>query len=117
MMLPAVCAALVWAAGAALAWAVGAAPYPAWLAGGTIATVLLFTFDKRQAKNAGRRVPEVVLLALVLLGGVVGGWIGMLVVRHKTRHNIFWLVQWIATALHIALCWWLLRSYPVVLLG
>jgi uncharacterized membrane protein YsdA (DUF1294 family) len=48
-------------------------------------------------------VPERVLQVLVLLGGVLGGWAGMLLVRHKTRHPMFWAVQWAATMLWGAL--------------
>lgn len=81
--------------------------YVAWVAGGTLATALLFAFDKMQSKGVGQRVPEAVLLTLVVLGGVIGGWIGMLFVRHKTKHPSFWLVQWISTALHLGLVWWL----------
>lgn len=40
-----------------------------------------------------RRLPEIVLLDVVLAGGVIGGWFGMLAVRHQTLHTRFWLVQ------------------------
>lgn len=108
-LLPTLFAALIWLAIAALCYFwFGLKPYPAWLAGGTIATALLFASDKMLSKGAGRRVPEVVLLGLVLLGGVLGGWFGMLVVRHKTRHTQFWVVQWVASAIHLALVWFLI---------
>lgn len=111
-LVPAVIAALIWAAVAALVYRVDNRwPYLAWLAGGTVATALLFAFDKAQSKTpSARRVPEVVLLSLSLLGGVIGGWIGMLVLRHKTRHPNFWAVQWIATVLHVGIAWWLLGN-------
>ena len=45
--------------------------------------------DKRQARQAGRRVPEARLFLLALLGGAVGGTLGMYAFRHKTRHWYF----------------------------
>jgi uncharacterized membrane protein YsdA (DUF1294 family) len=84
--------------------------YPAWLLAGTVATFGLFAFDKLRAKSGGWRVPERALLTFVLLGGVAGGWLGMLLLRHKTLHRRFWVVAWIATALHgVLLVWTLLR--------
>ena len=47
--------------------------------------------DKLRAKRHSRRVPERTLLALAVLGGSVGGMLGMLVFRHKTRHAKFYL--------------------------
>ena len=47
--------------------------------------------DKLRAKRHRRRVPEKTLLALAVLGGGVGGMLGMLVFRHKTRHAKFYL--------------------------
>ena len=52
---------------------------------------LLFGYDKFQAKRGGWRIPEKVLLGLSLVGGGIGGLAGMLVFRHKTRKNVFWL--------------------------
>lgn len=81
--------------------------YTAWIAGGSVATFLFYAFDKAQAQAEGRRVPELVLLGLVLLGGVIGGWIGLLLVRHKTRHAIFWVALVVGSVLHLGLAWWL----------
>jgi len=107
---PAVVAALLWLGVVALLYGYVTWPlYGLWLIGGTVATALLFAFDKGASKGAGRRVPEKLLLTLVLLGGVLGGWVGMLLLRHKTRHTSFWAVQWLASALHAVLAWWLLR--------
>lgn len=64
------------------------------LALGALAALNLVTFgvygwDKRQARRGGRRVPERRLLGLLLCGGFVGGWAGMLFWRHKTRKASF----------------------------
>src|SRR5262249_19689079 len=82
--------------------------YVNWLIAGTVATFLFYAIDKMQAKRGGWRVPEIVLKGMVLAGGVIGGWIGMLGLRHKTLHRSFWAVQWIATALYAGLLIWLI---------
>lgn len=45
--------------------------------------------DKGQAKNGGRRVPEKRLFGFAACGGAIGGWLGMRVWRHKTKHTSF----------------------------
>lgn len=52
---------------------------------------ILFGYDKFQAIHDGWRVPERVLLGLSFFGGGIGGLAGMVVFRHKTRKNLFWL--------------------------
>jgi uncharacterized membrane protein YsdA (DUF1294 family) len=80
----------------------------AWLVAGTVVTALAFAIDKGMSKLDGWRIPEVVLLGLSLYGGVLGGWAGMLGLRHKTLHRRFWVVQWVATALWVAIVAWFL---------
>jgi len=64
---------------------------------------LLFGYDKFQAKQDGWRIPEKVLLGLSLFGGGIGSLAGMIVFRHKTRRNIFWLAAIVGTGLLIYL--------------
>jgi uncharacterized membrane protein YsdA (DUF1294 family) len=73
-----------------------------WLALINIITFFVYRFDKGRAQRTGaRRVPEVFLLILLLIGGAVGGAAGMLLrPRHKTRKPIFWIVLLLAVALH-----------------
>jgi uncharacterized membrane protein YsdA (DUF1294 family) len=68
---------------------------------------ILFGYDKFQAKRGGWRIPERTLLSLSLFGGGIGGLAGMLVFRHKTRKNIFWLVTIVGIGLliYLALFW------------
>ncbi|MGE0713011.1 MAG: DUF1294 domain-containing protein [Planctomycetota bacterium] len=80
------------------------------LAALNLATFLLYGWDKLQARRGARRVPERRLLLALALGGVVGGWAGMLVLRHKTRKGSF-----LAPAIACSLAWallagWLLRG-------
>jgi uncharacterized membrane protein YsdA (DUF1294 family) len=46
-------------------------------------------FDKSQARNKRRRVPEKRLFIIAALGGAGGSWSGMRVFRHKTMHKSF----------------------------
>jgi uncharacterized membrane protein YsdA (DUF1294 family) len=80
----------------------------AWLIGGTATTLIAYAIDKGMARAGGRRVPKIVLFGMSLYGGVVGAWIGMLGLRHKTRQRSFWAVQWVATALWVAVVAWVL---------
>jgi uncharacterized membrane protein YsdA (DUF1294 family) len=77
--------------------------YPTWLAVGTPIVFGMFAFDKRQARRGNWRVSEGALLGLVIGGGVLGGWLGMLTLRHKTRHTSFWATLAVASGVHIAL--------------
>lgn len=68
-----------------------------------IINFLLFGYDKFQAKRGGWRIPEKVLLGLSIFGGGIGGLAGMLMFRHKTRKNIFWLAVGLGIVLLIYL--------------
>lgn len=74
----------------------------------TLATLALYAWDKLQAVRGGRRVPEVRLHALALLGGFAGAWLGMRLLRHKTQAPLFGAVVLGAALLHAAAWgWWL----------
>lgn len=49
----------------------------------------LMGIDKHKARNGKYRIPERSLFLFALLGGAFGGWIGMLVFHHKTKHLYF----------------------------
>jgi uncharacterized membrane protein YsdA (DUF1294 family) len=53
------------------------------------ATFFLFGADKQRAKKHRWRIPERVLLGCSLLGGALGGCLGMMTFRHKTKHLSF----------------------------
>ncbi|WP_270172428.1 DUF1294 domain-containing protein [Paenibacillus sp. SYP-B4298] len=61
---------------------------------------MLMRHDKLQAGRRGRRVPERTLLGLAALGGAAGGWLGMKLWRHKTRHGRFRFGLPLLTATH-----------------
>ena len=77
----------------ALVLAAGLPVIVAYIVGLGLITFLIYGYDKLQAKRGGRRVPERTLLLLALAGGALGGWAGMLIWRHKTRHASFWIAQ------------------------
>ena len=82
---------------AALVVAIGASVVVAYVLGLGLSTFLIYGYDKLRAVRGGRRVPESALLALSLIGGALGGWAGMLIWRHKTRHASFWIAQGLGT--------------------
>ena len=69
-----------------------------------VMSLLLFAVmgaDKRRARGGARRVPEKRLFLLALLGGAFGGWLGMYVFHHKTKH---WYFRWGFALLTAAQC-------------
>ncbi|MBO9577042.1 MAG: DUF1294 domain-containing protein [Sphingobium sp.] len=57
----------------------------AYLVMANLAAFVAFGYDKARARAGKWRVRERDLLLLVLLGGGIGGLLGRLVFRHKTR--------------------------------
>jgi uncharacterized membrane protein YsdA (DUF1294 family) len=78
----------------------------AWLLAINVTTFAYYGFDKKQAKGAGRRIPENVLHLLALSGGSLGAWLAMRVFRHKTIKGSFRLVFWLIVALQLVLVGW-----------
>ncbi|NLO35039.1 MAG: DUF1294 domain-containing protein [Clostridiaceae bacterium] len=66
-------------------------PWPVLAALGAMSVLglALMGLDKRRARRRLWRVPEKTLLAVALLGGAAGVWIGLYLFRHKTRHLLF----------------------------
>lgn len=82
--------------------------YPVALAAISLIAFILYGADKSKAKRGAWRIPEKVLLGFSLLGGAVGGLLGMLLFRHKTKHWYFWCVSFIGLAWQIGLLIFLL---------
>lgn len=66
-------------------------------------TFLLMLVDKQKAKRNLWRIPERVLLGLCAAGGSFGGYLGMKLFRHKTRHPQFSVGIPVMMAVHIVL--------------
>lgn len=80
-------------------------------------TFLLMGWDKRQSQKRGRRISEKSLLLLGILGGFFGAWVGMRLLRHKTKHHYFAAVYLASFLLHIVIIWGLWSKFGVVTLG
>ena len=50
---------------------------------------LVMTADKLFARSKSWRVPESTLLGVAAIGGSIGIWASMYIVRHKTKHIKF----------------------------
>jgi uncharacterized membrane protein YsdA (DUF1294 family) len=106
---------LLWTAGPAVVLALALAfglhfrLVLAWLLAINLAAFLAFAYDKRMAPvaaAAGRsggqlRVPESVLLVLTALGGSLGAFLGMQLLRHKTAKHEFLIRFWLIAAVEL----------------
>jgi len=54
-----------------------------------VATFALMAIDKKRAKAGKWRIPEKTLFLATALFGGLGGTMGMLMLRHKTKHWYF----------------------------
>lgn len=63
----------------------------------------LMIIDKDKARKNLWRIPERVLMAVAILGGSLGVFIGMRICRHKTKHLKFSLGVPLLLAVHIFL--------------
>lgn len=55
----------------------------------SLITLALYIIDKQKAKAGKWRIKEKTLLLFTYLFGAVGAFIGVFVVRHKTKHWYF----------------------------
>lgn len=68
----------------------------------SLVTFVLYGIDKLKAKMGAWRIAERVLLCFSVLGGGLGGTLGMLVFRHKTRHWYFIALNVLGILIQIA---------------
>ena len=69
---------------------------------------LLMIVDKARARKKLHRISEINLYTVALAGGALGEWIGMYLVRHKTRHRKFTIGLPLLLSVQILLCVWLI---------
>lgn len=87
-------------------WATWVAGYVVVLS--VIAFVLMWR-DKRNAKRRRkRRVRERTLLLWTWVGGALGTWLAMSILRHKTKHTAFRVSAPVAT-----ICWAILLLWAL----
>lgn len=63
-------------------------------------TFVFFFVDKRAAVRDLQRIPERILLQMILAGGMIGAFLGMQIFRHKTRKPKFAATLLLSFLLH-----------------
>ena len=71
-----------------------------------ILTFVMFFIDKRAAKKNLWRKKESLLMGMILAGGVVGGFWGVFLLRHKSRKLKFKFVLVLSLILHILIIYY-----------
>ncbi|ARI76844.1 DUF1294 domain-containing protein [Halobacillus mangrovi] len=71
----------------------------------------LMGMDKRRSRREKWRIKEKTLWAFAFLGGSLGGWLGMNVFRHKTKHRPFKIGLPVLTILHLIAWGYLLNQF------
>ena len=79
----------------------------AWMGLMSLVLLLAMGLDKAKARRGAWRIPEARLFLFAALGGAVGGCLGMLLFRHKTRHWSFVLGFPLLALCQLAFCAWL----------
>lgn len=74
-----------------------------------VISIVLCLADKLKAKLDGWRIPEKTLFITSLIGGSVGMYITMQLIRHKTKHKRFMIGLPIIILVQCALLLWLLH--------
>ncbi len=74
-----------------------------WFALAGLAEFVLMGLDKGLAVKGFWRIPESALFLMAAAGGALGGLIGILAFRHKTRHKSFTVGFPLILSAHIAL--------------
>jgi len=73
---------------------------------------IIYGIDKSNAQAHLRRISEKILLLCAFLMGGLGAFLGMQILRHKTKHTRFIILVPLALILNIAVCvgvWMLFR--------
>jgi uncharacterized membrane protein YsdA (DUF1294 family) len=63
---------------------------------------ILFAYDKQAAKKNRRRIPEITLHIVELLGGTFANIMLMYTLRHKNRKFSYWVWTWLLMILWLA---------------
>jgi uncharacterized membrane protein YsdA (DUF1294 family) len=74
-----------------------------------VITFFYFGFDKLKAHWQSRRVPEMTLWILSLIGGSIGGLLGMKFFRHKTKKTSFQAGMAVIITVQILILYYILQ--------
>ena len=80
-----------------------------WLAVMSVVLFILMGVDKSKAKRHAWRIKERTLILLAAVGGAIGGCLGMLLFRHKTKHAAFVITFPLFAVLHLVALWLLAK--------
>ena len=69
--------------------------------GMSLLTFFTFGLDKWRAGRGAPRISEATLLLMTWCGGLVGGWLAMLLFHHKTRKTSFKLKMFLVSLLNL----------------
>ncbi len=69
----------------------------------SLITYVSYAMDKRKSIRGKWRIKEKTLLILSISLGALGGLFAMYLLRHKTKHLYFIIINWIALLLHIVI--------------
>ena len=78
--------------------------------GVSVATFVVYWWDKNAARKGKWRIPENTLHILALVGGWPGALIGQQTLRHKTQKRSFRVVFWLSVMVNLAVFTWLLAQ-------
>src|SRR5690554_5023178 len=73
----------------------------------SLITYVLYIIDKSRAKNNLWRIKEKHLLLMSIFLGSIGGLMGLYIVRHKTKHWYFVVINWASFFLHLYLAYFI----------
>ena len=82
-----------------------------WFVCWSLVAFISFGVDKRAAKRGSRRIPEMRLHFMELLGGWPGAFVGAILFRHKIAKASYMLVLAIIIIAWVAVAWLLWNSW------
>jgi uncharacterized membrane protein YsdA (DUF1294 family) len=73
-------------------------------------SVLVCIIDKHKAKTGGWRISEKTLFLLTFIGGGLGIYATMKLIRHKTKHKRFMIGIPIIIVMQLVLIWFICKN-------
>lgn len=80
-----------------------------WLFAINLVAFLMFLLDKIAATHHTGRVPNLILQLLIILAGFVGGWAGVILLRHKSQKLSYYFILILATIFYS----WLIINFDL----
>ena len=81
-----------------------------YLALASLVSFVLYAVDKSKAKRRAWRISEKALLLSGVFGGAIGALLAMQLLRHKTKHFYFYLVNVMGLVIHVGVALLLLLA-------